>query len=104
MSMADTYAQTGMARLLGHTRRADGNSDTFWSLAVRCKLAPLPHHLQRLQYTASGYGSRIPSPYMVFFNGRWRRVYVRIYSNAGTSYIGKLADVGERITVDYLPE
>lgn len=37
----------------------------------------------------SGYGKRIPSRYMVKHGGRWRRVYVVQYSNAGTAYIGK---------------
>lgn len=49
--------------------------------------------------SATGYGSRIPSAYMVKWEGRWRRVYVACFSNAGTAYIGKagkwLATVGE---------
>ena len=55
------------------------------------------HHLHNLTWTATGYGAAIPSRQMVRFNGRWRRVYVRIYSNSGTAYIrtGK----GESITV-----
>lgn len=39
--------------------------------------------------TLTGYGSAIPSPYMVRHNGKWRRVYVANYGNAGTAYIGK---------------
>lgn len=39
------------------------------------------------QYTASGYGRRIPTSYQVRVNGKWRRVYVCCYSNAGTAYI-----------------
>jgi hypothetical protein len=52
------------------------------------KVAPLWWQEKGLQYTATGYGSRIPSSYMVKYNGRWRRVYVCIYGNAGTAYIG----------------
>ena len=49
------------------------------------------HHKQGLTFTRTGYGARIPSPRMVFFNGRWWRVYVRIWSNIGTAYIGKFS-------------
>lgn len=38
---------------------------------------------------ASGYGSRIPTQYMVKYNNRWHRVYCICYSNSGTLYIGK---------------
>lgn len=38
---------------------------------------------------ASGYGRRIPTRAMLYFKGRWRRVYVCQISNAGTGYIGK---------------
>jgi hypothetical protein len=44
-----------------------------------------------LTYTASGYGRRIPTRYMVQVNGKWRRVYCCQISNAGTCYIGKLS-------------
>ena len=55
---------------------------------VECKVEPLEWQKQGLSYTASGYGSRIPTQYMVRFNNRWRRVYCYIYSNIGTLYIG----------------
>lgn len=64
--------------------RADGSRDSFASERVECKTVPAPR-----VYSATGYGSRLPVPYMVRFNGRWRRVYCRIYSNNGTLYIGK---------------
>lgn len=39
----------------------------------------------------SGYGSKIPSDYMIHFEGdplnRWYRVYTMIYSNVGTNYV-----------------
>lgn len=44
-------------------------------------------HKAGLQFTASGYGRRIPSTRMVRYLGRWRRVYVCCYSNSGTAYI-----------------
>ena len=35
----------------------------------------------------TGYGSQIPTQYMVFIDNKWRRVYCRIYSNIGTLYV-----------------
>ena len=42
-----------------------------------------------LQFTATGYGNRIPTPDMVRLPGskRWRRVYCHISSNIGTCYV-----------------
>ena len=37
--------------------------------------------------TVSGYGPRIPTQYMVRHNGRWYRVRVVCYGNAGSAYI-----------------
>jgi hypothetical protein len=53
------------------------------------KRAPLAWQRAGRQFTASGYGRRIPSEIMVQIPGspRWRRVYVCCYSNAGTSYV-----------------
>ena len=50
---------------------------------------PLPWQRLGLSYTASGYGRRIPTTRMARFPGetRWRRVFVAIWSNAGTTYI-----------------
>ena len=36
--------------------------------------------------SASGYGSKIPTSYMIKWENRWRRVYCTIYSNIGTCY------------------
>ena len=35
----------------------------------------------------TGYGSKIPTQYMVFVENKWRRVYCRVYSNIGTCYV-----------------
>ena len=40
-----------------------------------------------LSYTASGYGRKIPTSYMVKHNNRLKRVYCAIFSNSGTLYI-----------------
>lgn len=49
----------------------------------------LPHHQAGRQYTATGYGRKIPTTRMVRLPGspRWRRVYCCIYSNIGTCYV-----------------
>lgn len=62
--------------------------------SVPVKRAPLDHHRLGLSFTASGYGSRIPTEHMVQVEGRWRRVYCAIFSNSGTLYIGKFRQPG----------
>jgi hypothetical protein len=47
----------------------------------------MPHHELGLQYTATGYGNKLPTIYMVKYNNRWRRVYSICYSNVSTEYI-----------------
>ena len=79
--------------------RSDGTRDSFLTQSVPVKYAPMAHHLAGLTWTASGYGARIPMPYMVQVFGKWRRVYCCIYSNIGTCYIGKLSSAGEVITI-----
>lgn len=37
--------------------------------------------------TASGYGSKMPTDTMIRFEGRWYRVYVTCYGNAGSCFI-----------------
>ena len=69
--------------------REDGNFDSLQTIEVPCKVKELPWQTRGYSFTATGYGSRIPTRYMVEFNGKWRRVYCRIYSNSGTLYIGK---------------
>jgi hypothetical protein len=36
---------------------------------------------------AMGYGPKIPTPYLVLYRGRWRRVYSACYSNNGSTYV-----------------
>jgi hypothetical protein len=59
------------------------------TIAVESKEAPMRHHKLGLSFTASGYGSRIPTVHLVKFNGKWRRVYCAIYSNVGRCFIGR---------------
>lgn len=37
--------------------------------------------------TVSGYGGSIPTRYMLKYSGRWYRVKVMQYGNAGSAYI-----------------
>ena len=87
------------AYLHGSHTRPNGDRDTFWTQSVEARESSLWWQDRGLSFTATGYGSRIPTRYMVKFNGRWRRVYCRQYSNVGTLYIGKLSPLGENITV-----
>ena len=64
------------------------------------KYAPMAHHLAGLTWTASGYGARIPTPYMVRVHGKWRRVYCRIYSNIGTCFIGRKYDGTQIVDIE----
>jgi len=64
-----------------------GTNGPYLTESVKVKENPLPHHKAGLSFTASGYGARIPTVYMVEWLKVWRRVYCRIYSNIGTLYI-----------------
>lgn len=56
---------------------------------VEAKIHRLWWQEKGLSFTDSGYGTRIPTCHMVFYEGVWRRVYCRIFSNVGTCFIGK---------------
>lgn len=75
-----------------------GESGPFQTVAVEHKEKPLRHHVMGLSYTATGYGSKLPSRYMIRFEGRWYRVYSVCYSNCSTEYV--LVD-GDRVTVQF---
>lgn len=47
----------------------------------------LPWQAAGRQYTASGYGRKIPTTQVVYLAGRKYRIYCRIFSNIGTCYI-----------------
>jgi hypothetical protein len=55
---------------------------------VEGKESPLPCHIHGLAQTASGYGRRLATPYLVRWRNRWRRVYCCQFGNVGTYYIG----------------
>lgn len=74
------------------SKRTNGNFDSFCTKRVECKIKRMWFQEQGLQYTASGYGAKIPTQYMVKWNGKWRRVYCKISNNIGTCYIGNIKD------------
>jgi len=88
------------AHIRSMTLRADGSAAHGTSYPVDAKESPLPWQVAGLTYTATGYGTRIPTRYVVRYCGKWRRVYCRQYSNAGTCFIGTLQPVGENIIVE----
>lgn len=47
----------------------------------------LPWQDKGLSYTASGYGAKIPTPFMLIIGKVSYRIYCRIFSNVGTTYI-----------------
>lgn len=67
---------------------------------IGVKRAPMAHHTAGLSWTASGYGARIPMPYMVQVLGKWRRVYLHNYSNSGTLFIGRKYDGSQIIDIE----
>jgi hypothetical protein len=73
-----------------HTRST--RNDCFLTREVETRQKPLRWQEQGLSFTVSGYGSRIPTNWQIKVDGRWRRVYCRIYSNSGTLFIGKRYD------------
>lgn len=52
---------------------------------------------QNLSYTASGYGTKIPTRLKALYKNRWYRVYSDCYSNTGTVYI---ISNGNKIFID----
>ena len=59
----------------------------FKTERVAFKVDELAHHKAGLQYTATGYGNKLPTIYKIKVQGRWRRVYSRCYSNTSSEYV-----------------
>lgn len=75
-----------------HTNFTDADVDTAGTLprlsVDRDQLIhlPLPWQKRGLQYTASGYGAKIPSSYCILFNGKTYRLYTTCYGNSGSTW------------------
>lgn len=48
--------------------------------------------LPRTRRPIQGYGARIPTEWLVLWDGRWRRVYAACYGNSPSLYIGPSGD------------
>lgn len=68
--------------------------------SVEAKASPMPHHVAGLSWTATGYGERIPTQYMVRVANRWRRVYCYLISNSGTLFIGRNLRTGTVVDIE----
>lgn len=77
-----------------------GENGFFLTERVEVKEKVLWWQERGLMYTATGYGSKIPTRYMVQSGGKWRRVYCCIFSNIGTLYIGKLSPQAVTVTIE----
>lgn len=75
-----------------YIQHGTGTTEALSTESVEIKEAPLKWQLMGLSYTATGYGAKIPTCYMIKYQGKWRRVYYAIWSNIGTTYIGKRSD------------
>lgn len=87
------------AYLQTKVKRADGTFDSFQTTEVPIKVKMMPHHKMGRSWTATGYGARIPTVYMVQFHGKWRRVYAICYSNVSTLFIGKRYDQTSTVNI-----
>ena len=61
----------------------DTYTDPAFVTAYRATTTPLSGQ------TASGYGGKIPTRYMIRYADRWHRVYMMQYGNSGSAYILK---------------
>lgn len=58
---------------------------------------PLWYHERGLMQTATGYGPKLTTEYMINFLGKMRRVYCTQYSNSGSYWFNYL---GEKIYIN----
>ena len=73
----------------GGAATVDGFGSPQLTVSVEMREKPFLWQDLGLSYTASGYGAKIPSRYMVKWAGRWRRVYIACFGNSGSAYLGK---------------
>jgi len=63
------------------------NNDCFQTVGVEYVVQEMRHHRLRLNYTASGYGSKLPTRYKIKYDNRWYRVYSCCHSNVSTEFV-----------------
>lgn len=57
-------------------------------LVTGLRITDTPRHR-----SATGYGRKIPTAYMLQYEGRWHRVYMMQYGNSGSAYLLKYGEV-----------
>lgn len=73
-----------------------------WGGPYRTESVPIRETKEpRSGRTVTGYGRRLPTPYEVQVNGRWRRVRCVCVSNVGTAYIGDINHGATVVTVEW---
>lgn len=79
MTNDDRFPQ--VATLQSHFIRADGTTDSYWSLSIPIRSKPI-------QGTPNSTRAKRPSRFIVLYNGSWRRVYLDAQSRPfiGRSY------------------
>lgn len=75
------------------------NNQFDYSTKFEVLEVPLWWQVKGLQYTTTGYGSKIPSKYKIRLDKKLYRVYCSVFSNIGTLYILKnkqkiIVDIG----------
>ena len=68
----------------------DADNLPMKTVSASAKVKALDWQEAGLQQTATGYGKRLTTRYMINLEGRWRRVYSVCYSNCATHYIGHI--------------
>lgn len=76
-----------MTITLNKAELVDYSTNPISRTPIPCKSKLLWWQDKGLSYTATGYGDKIPTRYMVQVSKRWYRVYCRIFSNVSTLYI-----------------
>lgn len=86
----DAHTGDGFIRdnLMGGSVELPALPDGFkWPSPMAEAERPLDWQRRGLQYTATGYGTKIPTSKVIkWSDGKVRRVYCDIYSNAGSCY------------------
>jgi uncharacterized protein (DUF1330 family) len=75
-----------------HTKEKSNNPNQIGGYHSYCTIEveiKETKYLPRKGQTISGYGSAMPTNYMIKFNNRWQRVKAICFSNCSTLYIGK---------------